>query len=386
MTRSDLNTIKWEANIERLKDPSLLCFGTAEMDFSTAPVVLDTITQIASRGHFGYPHKRQSYFDTIISFYDQKYGWKLEAEWIDSHVGIYTSMNLLIEELTEPGDEIIYQTPVHHTEELIQRSQRVAVANPLCSRNGHYTMDMDGLAALVNNRTKMLLLCSPHNPIGRVWTRRELECLSRFCVEKGIILITDEVYFGLIKKGKNFVPMAAISEEASMNTITLTSVSKSFNLAGLKHSLVIAKNPEYRAAFRRGIVRSNSSFGGCIFGHAATEAALKDGDLWRASLMEYVHENFLHLQKYLQDSLPQVKIVQPEGTYFAWLDLRNLGVPEDRLKRVVENDARITVTFGEHMGPGGEGHIRINLATAKSTLNEGLKRLIQALLRHVEKS
>ncbi len=381
--RLALSTKKWEAEIERLDDPSLLCLGVAEMDFHTAPAVLDAIAKVTAQGHFGYPHKRQSYFDAITSFYERSYGWQLQPEWIDSHVGIYPSLQPLIEELTDPGDEIIYQPPVHHIfEEMIRCNDRIAVANPLSVTDGYYTMDMDGLSALVSDRTKMLLLCSPHNPVGRVWTQHELEDLSTFCIDHGIIIVTDEVYFGLINKGQSFIPMATISKEAAMNTVTLTSVSKSFNLTGLKHSLVIAQNPEFRRAFQRGIIRSNLHFGGCIFGQAATEAALTGGDDWRSALMNHIQSNFVFLQTRIKENFPQVIISQPQATYFAWLDLRCLDMTADRLKDVLEKEAHVVVTFGEPMGPGGEGHIRINLATTRQVLGDGLKRLVDALQKH----
>ncbi|MBK3745905.1 putative C-S lyase [Paraburkholderia aspalathi] len=386
LDRSKLSTAKWEFEINRTNDPSLLCFGTAEMDFKAAPPILEALQRVAKAGHFGYPYKRASYYDAITGYFQRHFGWHVNKSWIASNVGIYPSMQPLIEELSSLGDEIIYQPPVHHIfPEVITASKRVPVANPLKKQNGRYEMDFDDLAAKVTDKTKMLLLCSPHNPIGRVWTRDELTRLNEFCVKRNIIVLTDEVYCGLVYGQVPFVPFAAVSHEASMNSVTLVSVSKSFNLTGLKHSLVITENPKFLESYMAGLKRSNLYFGGCVFGQAATEAAFRDCDEWTQSLVSYIESNFEFTKSFLMKNLPLVNVTEPEATYFAWLDFNAFRLSPKELRQFFEEDAHIAVTYGDALGKGGEGYIRLNLATPKSILEEGLQRLAKAYSHRVSK-
>lgn len=379
LDRSRLSTQKWEAEIARKQDPSLLCFGTAEMDFRAAPPVLEAIGQVAEDGHFGYPFKRETYYTAITGFYQRHFGWRVERDWLMSAVGIYPAMQAVIEEFSSPGDDIVYQSPVHHIfPELIAAAGRRAVANPLRCVNGRYEMDIEGLIASITPRTRLMLLCSPHNPVGRVWSRDELIRLSEVCLARNIIVVADEVYCGLIYPGQIFTPFGSLSQAASMNSVTLMSASKSFNLTGLKHALVIAENPELRDGILRAQKRSNLYFGGCVFGHAATEAALRDGDAWSEAVVDYIRGNLDYLRRFLQKRLPMVGLTEAEATYFAWLDLRGLGLDDEALRAFLEDEAHVVLTPGENMGPGGAGFARLNLATARSTLERGLERIATA--------
>ncbi|KAF7962074.1 hypothetical protein AWV80_26080 [Cupriavidus sp. UYMU48A] len=372
--------------IARTGDNSLLCFGTADMDFRSAPEIISLLASTVQRGHFGYPFKRASYYEAIIGFYARKFGWNIEKEWISSNVGIYPSMQPLIEELTDPGDEIIYQTPVHHIfKEVIEAAGRTAVQNPLMGRDGRYEMDFDNLAQVVTDRTRLFLLCSPHNPVGRVWTRGELLRLHEFCHSRGIVVLADEVYCGLLYPSVEFTPMAALSEEASLNTVTLFSASKSFNVTGLKHSLVITESKKLREAYLNGLKRNNLYYGGCIFGQAATEAALRDGDQWADAVMDYVSDNHRLLTQFLNDHIPEARVYQAEATYFAWVDLSALRMSTEQLQYFFERNAHIIVTHGAALGTGGEGHVRINLGCPRTVLTCGLHR-IAAAYRHLQES
>ncbi|WP_432463585.1 MalY/PatB family protein [Agarivorans sp. QJM3NY_33] len=377
--RTYLSTKKWEAEIARTNNPDLLCFGTAEMDFAAAPAINQAMQRVVENKHFGYPSKRDSYFDAVIEYFERHFDWRIDKDWISSNVGVYPAMQSLIEELTEPGDEILYQTPVHHVfEELITASGRVAVPNQLLKRNGHYEMNFEDLARCVTPRSKLFLLCSPHNPVGRVWRREELEQLNRFCLAHGLIVVTDEVYCGLLYKGVPFTPFASLSDEASLNSVTLVSASKSFNTTGLKHALMIAESEHLQAAYSRGLKRSNLGYGGSIFGEAATEAAFRDCDHWSEALMHYIEGNFKRLKSKLAQDLPLVTATQPEATYFAWLDFSALGLTDAALQRFFETEAQVNLVTGASLGPGGEGHVRFNLATTRACLSEGLNRISTA--------
>ncbi|MDP8996760.1 MAG: PatB family C-S lyase [Pseudomonadota bacterium] len=387
LDRTQLSTMKWEAEIDRLNDPGLLCLGTAEMDFRSATPIVKALEDVVRSGYFGYPYKRDSYYAAIIGYFERHFNWAIKQEWIASHVGIYPSMQPLIEELTEPGDEIVYQTPVHFVfKEVIEKAGRRAVPNPLTCHAEHYEIDFDNLEKTITPRTRMLLFCSPHNPVGRVWSRQELSRLHGIVVRHNLLVVSDEVYSGMIHGGHQHIPIASISREVAFKTVTLVSTSKSFNTTGLKHSLVIAENPDLLAAYRSGLGRSNLHFGSSIFGEAATEAAFRDCDHWTVQLMHYIRANFLFLREFIAEHMPMVCVTEPEAGYFAWLNFSNLISQPSDLKHFFERNARVVVTPGDLMGPGGENHVRINLGCPRTILEQALKRIAACCVILAEKN
>lgn len=384
--RSGLCTAKWEMEFARKGRNSLLSFGTADMDFRSPRPVIQAIEQAAHRGHFGYPAKSAGYYEAILGYLQRRFDWRIEQEWLQSATGIYASMAALVLELTRPGDEIIYQTPVHHIfEELIRTNERVPVANPLKLVGGQYEMDLDHLTRAITARTKLLFLCSPHNPVGRVWTRIELTALHELCERRGIVVVSDEVYGGLLFPGVTFTPMASLSRSASLNTITVTSASKPFNTTGLKHSIVIAENERFRAAYLQGMRRTNMQYGGSLFGQVATEAAFRDGDEWSRQLMVLIARNFEATKNFLAEHMPVARMCQPQATYFAWIDCRFMGLSDADLVSFFEDEADIIVSSGQVLGPGGEGHVRLNLGCTQDVLVEGLQRIRRALGRRQQR-
>ncbi|KAB2684186.1 MalY/PatB family protein [Brucella tritici] len=379
--RENLSTLKWEMEIDRLGAPDLLSFGTADLDFRSPPAVIDALHRAVESGHFGYPYRKPSYYDAVKGYLDRRFGWQIEKSWIDSCVAIYPSIFAIISELTQPGDEIIYQPPVHHVfSGIVKANGRVPVANQLINRGGTYEMDFDGLKACITDRTKLLLLCSPHNPVGRVWTRDELEKLAQICAEHGIIVVSDEVYNGMLFPGVEFIPFAAVSEWAATNSYCVMSPSKPFNLTGLKHAVVITPNPELRESFRRGLPRADLMYGGSVLGYAAAEAAFRDCDDWSEALMQHIASNHAYVTDLIQSLLPEVTIPSAEAAYFAWLDLTKLNTPKAVYESLIEKQAKLIVTYGEFMGPGGENHIRINLGTSRTVLEAGMRRLLSVLI------
>ncbi len=376
LDRTALSTAKWEQEFARLGNTGLLAFGTADMDFRSAQPIIDALTAAAQRGHFGYPYKGDLYYGAVTDYFKRKFDWAIEKSWIQTATGVYASLSPIVEELTDPGDEIIFQTPAHHIfEESVRALKRVPLENPLKVIGGHYSLDIDDLESKITPRTKILLFCNPHNPTGRVWTREELEAVQEVCVRRGVIVLSDEIYSGLLYRGAKFTPMASISHTASMNTITLASASKSFNTTGLKHSLVIAENEGVRDAFLRGQRRSNMYYGGSIFGQIATEVAFRDCDDWSEQLMQYVEENGKLATEMLGEILPDAYCYQPQSTYFLWVDMSAYQISSRELVRHFEERANITVTSGHLLGTGGDRHIRLNLGCPRCVLVEGLKRI-----------
>lgn len=381
LSRTELSTSKWEQEIARLNRPDLLAFGTADMDFRSAEPIVEALTATARRGHFGYPFKPQSYYEAIIGFCARRFGWQIQQEWISGATGVYAAWNAVVERLSEPGDEIIFQTPAHHIfNESILAMGRVPVENPLIVRDGKYELDLEGLEKVITARSKLMLLCNPHNPTGRVWTFEELSALQALCLRHGIVMVTDEIYAGLVHREHTFTPAASISSAASNNTITLTSASKTYNTTGLKHALVIIENPELRQAYFQGQQRSNMYYGGSLFGHVATEFALRDCDDWNEQLVEYIEGNVAYASQALARLFPKATVYQPESTYFLWVDMSAYAESSTALLQCIEQRLGVTITSGHMLGTGGDRHIRINLGCPRVQLEQAVMRIEQTML------
>lgn len=379
LDRSNLSTMKWESQFDYKQDNSLLCFGTADMDFKSAQPIIDALVKVAEAGHFGYPYKSQSYYESVIGWFHRNFNWSIKREWMASSLSIYPAFQAFIEGLSDPGDEVIIQTPVHFVfQEIVTATGRILVENPLIIKEGQYTFDFQDFKEKISSKTKLLILCSPQNPMGRVWTREELTQIVEICLQHGIVILSDEVYSGLIYEGYNHIPIASISKEASLNTITLVSPSKTYNITGLKHSLVISENDKFLEIYSNELKKNNESFGESLFGHAATEAAYEHCDDWIEQLMAYVEENYHIVNKFMMDYMPEVKVYKPEATYFVWMDFTFLGMTNAELTAFFEDKAKIIVVQGHTLGSGGDGFIRLNVGCPKQTLQLGLQRIIDA--------
>ncbi len=376
---TNLNRMKWEYELERSGNPDLLCFGTADMDFVSAPAIVDALVNTAKRGHYGYPHRPAAYYDAIIGYYQRHFGWHIERSWIQPNAGVYASMAGVIEELTDKGDEIIYQTPVHHVfKELIELNHRVPVANPLINTNGHYTMDFAHLESIITPRTKLLLLCSPHNPVGRVWSADELRQLVDICVAHRIVILADEVYCGLLFAGVSFTPVATVSAAAAQQVITFMSASKSFNLTGLKHSFTITPSATHTATCQMAARRVALGYGLSQFGVVASEIAFRECDDWSVAVMAYIAANYRFVADYCATHLPDVCITPTQSTFMLWLDFRALPLPHATLHTFFEEQANILVVNGAALGQDGTGFIRLNIGVPRSVIAQGLARIVTA--------
>ena len=384
LDRSKLHTMKWEYEQGRKRNPDLLCFGTAEMDFQAAPPILKAFQQVVDNGHFGYPYKREDYYQAVIGYFKRHCQFEIKKEWIANSVAIYPSFQSLIEGLSDPGDEVIFQTPVHFIfADIVRSLKRVPVENPLKETDGTYKMDFEDLKRKITHKTKLFLLCNPHNPVGRAWTAHELRALMEICIQHHILVISDEVYFGLVYPNKQYTPLASVSREASLNSVTCISPSKSYNLTGIKHSLVITENTEIMEKYKAELHKNNEFFGESIFGHAAVTAAFGECDQWSRELMEYIEGNYQLVRSFMSQHIPQVRVFSPEATYFLWMDFRFLGMSDEELTTFFEDDAQVEVSQGYSLGTGGSGFVRLNLATQRSILSQGLERIRKAYERHI---
>lgn len=375
LDRSELSTMKWEAEWAKAGSRDVLCYGTADMDFRSPEPVLQALRTVIDRGHLGYPYIRPSFYEAVGGWLERSAGWKIDAaNEIACNVSIYTSVWNLLDALTVPGDEVIIQTPVHFCfREMIEVNGRKAVSNPLICPDGRYTMDFEQLERCFTERTKIVWLCNPHNPVGRAWSRAELERVAEICKKHDVWIVSDDVYCGLLYEGTQYVPVASVSEDAAMRTVTCYSPSKTYNTTGVKFSFIVAQNPELMAKYKQSLHRLDLDYGINALGLAVAEAAYSQCDGWTQELMAYVQENHAMLCR-AAEQMPKVRVCKAEATYFAWMDWRETGLDDEGLRRMLR-EAGLVMESGAELGPGGSGWLRMNLACPNSVLQAGLARL-----------
>ncbi|MFX1425388.1 MAG: MalY/PatB family protein [Promethearchaeota archaeon] len=380
INRFETQSAKWETF-----DKDVLPLWVADMDFKSPEPVINAIIDRAKHGIFGYSDYHSDYYDAVLGWFKRRYKWELDKEWLSFTPGVIPAINVSLRAFTNPGDKIIVQNPVYYPfYGAIENSGRKILFNPLKLSNGRYIMDYEDLLKKIKDpRAKMLILCSPHNPIGRVWTRDELIQLGEICNENNINVLSDEIHCDLIYPGFKHTNFATINKNFAMNSITCTSLSKTFNLAGLQLSNIIIPNKKLRDRFRNTV---ESIFIPEEFGYlpntlslVAFTAAYRDCDDWLISLIQYLKENIEFLEEFLKNNIPQIKVIKPEGTYLLWLDFRMLDIPDKEMEKFLLEKAKVALYDGSKFGNGGEGFQRINIACPRSVLHEALKRINRAV-------
>ena len=380
-----MNRMKWEYEVNKSSDPGLLCFGTADMDFKSPEPVLSAIREITDIGHLGYPYLTKDYYNTIQDWLYRRTNWQVDVpQSIANNVGIYTSIWAVFDALTDIGDEIIIQTPVHFCfAKMIEDNRRKLVVNPLKKVNGKYEMDFEHLEGCFTDQTKLFWLCNPHNPVGRAWTKEELQKLADICLKHHVLILSDDVYCGLVFPGIQYTPIASLSKEVSNSTITCYSASKSYNTTGVRFSFIITENTDILKKYKQSLQKLDLTYGLNIFGIAATQAAFKECDTWLSAVMRYIAENHETTAKFISQSMPEIKLTASESTYFAWLNTKCFNIPSYDLTEMLKRDAHILVCSGAELGKGGEDHIRLNLACPKAVLVQGLSRFGMFYAQHM---
>lgn len=377
--RRNTNSVKWDFSEDVFGATDVLPMWVADMDFLAPPAVIEALTVRAQHGVYGYSESMSGYYEAVKDWMSKRHGWAIEKDWIVFSPGVVPALNWLVRALTKPGDKVIIQPPVYPPFlKAIENNSCEPVFNPLKRENGRYTMDLVGLEMELSAGAKMLILCSPHNPVGRVWERVELERLADLCLAHGVIVIADEIHSDLIYPGQKHVSYATLSEKAADHSIVCTAPSKTFNLAGLQTSNILISNPDWRRAFRE-MMSLNGIHHPNVFGLTALEAAYRQGEEWLDGLMAYLAGNLKFLTDYLAQEVPQVKVVQPEGTYLVWLDFQALKFEPEALQEFLLKSARVALNAGHTFGPGGAGFARMNIACPHSTLQEGLERIARAI-------
>ena len=377
--RRHTHSVKWDLVEEIYGGSELLPMWVADMDFETAPCVAAALEHLAKTGVFGYPHRPQSYKDAVKGWMKRRHGWVIEDDWLSYSPGVVTALSLCILAYSRPGDRVIIQPPVYYPfAKCIENNGRRVANNPLKFENNRYVMDFENLEKRATNRTRLMIISSPHNPVGRVWTSDELQKVGEFCVKNDIVLVSDEIHSDLIYKGYKHIPTASVSEDIARQTITCMAPSKTFNLAGLKTSSIIISNPALRKMYNA--MLGNLSIGmDNSFGLVALEAAYTHGEDWLEELLVYLEANRDYVEKYIETNIPGINVIPCEGTYLLWLDCRALDFEDKALDEFMLKKAKLWLDDGPMFGPGGEGFQRINIACPRSTLEEALSRLKRAV-------
>lgn len=370
---------KWGHNEKNPEQEDLLAMWIADMDFLSPAAVAKAITKQVEHGVFGYFDIPDSCLEATINWSNNRYNWEIKKEWLVYSPSVSTSIKTAIEVFTNPGDKILIQPPVYaYFRYNIENSNRQVVVNPLQLHNGSYTIDFEDLERKLSAGVKMFIFCSPHNPVGRVWTVDELDKIANLCSTYNVTLVSDEAHSDLIFDNYKHTPIASLSSETAHNTITFISPAKTFNLSGLATSFAIIPRSDYKKEFFTRLVRTGANKAN-IFGIAAVEAAFSHGEEWLENLLEYLQENLEILMKYISENIPIIKVIKAEGTYLIWLDCRELGLQADELNQFIINTAKVVLDDGSHCGTEGTGFLRINIACPKSVLLEALRRIENAV-------
>lgn len=377
--RTGTNSVKWDYYDMREKVEDMIPMSIADMDFKAPSFITDVLTERVRHGIFGYTVIPESYYASLIGWLERRFSWPVKKEWVRFSPGVVPAINCAVQAYTEPNDKIIIQPPVYHPfRYAVMNNGRTVLNNPLKYEGGKYRMDLEELKDSIDGRTKMIILSSPHNPVGRVWEKDELIALAELCLERGIIIISDEIHADLIMPGHRHIPTASLSPEVAAITVTCTSPSKTFNIAELHAANMII--PDYDLYSRFDAVLAKAALNKPnIMGMAACEAAYKSGDGWVDELVPYLYSNYIYMRDFFSENLPEARVASMEGTYLGWLDFRAFGLSDDELEKILLTSARVAMTPGRIFGAGGEGFFRMNLACQKTILEEALKRIHSAL-------
>lgn len=381
-TRHNIGASKWrKMQTDGRQDfaPDIFPFSIADMEFKTAPEILDALHREADFGIFGYMKPTDRYYDAVCSWLQRRHQYLAKPEWIVQTPGVVYALFQIVQAFSSPGEGVIVQTPVYYPfYRAIESHRRQVIRNPLQIVNGRYEMDLEDLARkAADPNTRLMILCSPHNPVGRVWKASELLAVAKICLENKVLLISDEIHFDIVFPQFRHTVLAGLDPEIAENSIICTSPSKTFNLAGLSTSNLIIPNDELRKTFSQAVALSGLNSTN-HFGTMACQAAYESGEAWYFSLMDYLAGNLRRFLAFMQDSLPDLTVYPTEGTYLSWFDARPLGLGHLELERYFR--ARdIFFDEGYLFGEDGAGFERINLALPRAALEAGLKRLKSAV-------
>jgi len=374
--RTNSYSIKYEP-LWRGKPADVLPLWVADMDFASPPCVQEALISRAEHGIYGYSEPDAPYFNVMRKWFEERFNWTVRRDWLTITPGVVNALYLAVRALTKPGDGIVIQQPVYYPfESSVRKNGRKLLVNELVYSDGHYSIDYQDFETKIK-QAKMFILCNPHNPVGRVWKQDELERMGEICLRHSVTVIADEIHEDFIFPGHKHLVFAALNMDFADITVTCTSPSKTFNLAGLLCANIFISNKELREKFDMEYDACGLSQPG-VTGLVACKAAYEDGAEWLAELLDYLAGNMLFLKTYLSKHIPKVRLIEPEGTYLAWLDCNELGLSAKKLDEALLAKCKLWLSSGLSFGKGGNGFERVNTACPRSVLQNALERLKNA--------
>lgn len=369
--RRGSGSYKWDSAAER----DTLPMWVADMDFRTAPAVVETLRRRVEHGVFGYTLVSEEYYTAVINWFGRRHGLELKREWFIYTSGVVPAVSAIIKALASPGDGVLLLTPVYNCFfSSIRNNGCHAVESALLYNDGKYTVDFDDFERKASDKAvKLFVLCNPHNPGGRVWSADELRRLGDICSRHGVIVVADEIHCELVFPGYRYVPFASLGPEYRDNSVTCVSPSKAFNTAGLQIANIIVSDTARRALIDRAI-NDNEVCDVNPFGVVGLIAAYNEGEEWLSQLLEYLYDNYMYMKEYIEARFPKLTVTRLEGTYLAWIDCRALGLTSVCIEDSLMEQEHLWINGGTHYGAAGEGFVRINFACPRSTLASGLDR------------
>ena len=369
-------SIKHDFKKENGKADDILPLWVADMDFRSPDSVVEALKKAVDHGIFGYSRADESYFDAVAAWYQKRHHLTLQPEWMTCTPGIVFALSIAVRAFSQEGDAVLIQPPVYHPfSRAILRNKRTLVENPLVLKDGHYEMDLEDLEQKVlDEHVKLMILCNPHNPVGRVWTGEELTALADNCLRHHVYVISDEIHGDFVWRGHEQTPYASISEEACLHSMMCTAPSKTFNLAGMATSNLFIPDPEMRRKFRSELLDVGQENMNRL-GLFACRAAYEGGGEWLDQLIGYLAGNLALVRDFCKNRVPQIQLVEPEGTYLAWLDCRELGMTDDELMAFFSDEAKVWLDPGTHSGEQGSGFMRFNLGSSRSVIAQALDQI-----------
>ena len=373
--RRGTGSVKWDAADRLFGAQDVLPMWVADMDFASPLPVVEALRRRLDHRVFGYQvDDPESAFEAVADWLLRRQGWKVETSWLSTTAGVVSALRVAVAAFTKPGEGVIIQPPVYHPFFECAGSDRCLLQNPLRETpEGDYRMDLEDLEQKARD-ARMLVLCNPHNPVGRVWSREELAAVAEIAARHDLFVVSDEIHSDLIFGGRSHIPYASLDGANPSRTAVLLAPSKTFNLAGLDTSLAVLSDDSARRRFRE-TQRSLGAGKANLLGVTAMEAAYREGEPWLTALLEYLEGNARYLCEFVSARLPGVRVREPEGTYLAWLDCRGLGLDDTALETFFSRQARVGINRGSMFGTSGQGHMRLNFGTPKSFLQQGLERI-----------
>lgn len=374
--RKNTNAIKYDLAKKRGKPEDAVSLWVADMDFPTAPCIQKAVAEKAAHGIWGYSRPDNRYYDALKKWYKERHNFEVQNEWVVNTPGVCFALATAVKAFTKEGESVLIQKPVYYPFfNIINSLQRKVVNSSLILKNNHYEIDFDDFERkIVQENVKMFILCSPHNPGGRVWTKQELQKISEICLAHNVLVVSDEIHSDITFGSNVHTVYGSLSEQALKNSIICTAPSKSFNLAGLQFSNIFIADEKLRKAFSEELDKTGYDEPS-VFGIVAATAAYSEGADWFDSVKSYIWENILFAKKYIEENAPQIKVLVPEGTYLLWLDFSKTGLSDSEINDRVLNKAKVWLDRGSMFGKEGEKFQRINCATPRIILEDALKRI-----------